>query len=158
MNPKVLEVIARVLNIDARLLSGGFENRYELLTDADDRKRWEDLVLAPKNHPFVDRSRVNEIDYSRCLYDVLFMHGVTEVDYDRLSFIEQDMIKDKLSRAVTDALRGTIENPGLFPKAVLNFIREEQWDKKAEGAMCEDDVLAQLAYFEEFGYDTELYG
>ena len=158
MNPKVLEVIARVLNVDVRLLSGGFENRYELLTDADDRRRWEELVLAPKNHPFIDRTRVDEIDYTQCLYDLLYMHGISSEEFNSLNFIEQDMVKDSLSKAVTNALRGTTENPGLFPKAVPNFVREEQWDKKAEGEMAEDDVLEQLAYFVEYGYDADLYG
>ena len=158
MNPKVLEVIGRVLDVDVRLLSGGFENRYELLTDTDARRRWEDLVLAPKNHPFIDRTRVDEIDYSRCLFDVLYMHGITSDEFDHLNFIEKDMVKDRLSRAITDVLRGTDENPGMFPGAVLNFIREEQWDRKAENGMTEADVLEQLAYFEEFGYDGGLYG
>ena len=158
MNPRVLEVIGRVLNVDVKLLSGGFENRYELLTNADKRKKWEERVLAPKYHPFIDRTHAEEIDYLHCLYEVLFMHGVTDAEFDHLNSIEQDMVKDRLSRVVTDMLRGTDENPGLFPKATLNFIREEQWDERAEGAMTEGDVFEQLAYFEEFGYDTDLYG
>ena len=157
MNPKVLEVIGRVLDVDVRLLTGGFEGRYELLASEADRARWEEVVLAPKNHPYIDRNRVEEIDYSQCLMDVLYMHGVTDGEFRRLNFIEQDRLKDRLSRVVTDVLRGTDESPGPFPRATTNYLREEQWDKRAEDRLTEADVLEQLAYFEEWGYDAELY-
>ncbi len=150
MDPRKLDTIARAINVDPALLSGGSDRPLEMLTDPKDRDDWERLYAHPKYHPYVNHENLG-IDYEDCLMKVLRAHGVSESEFKALSWLESRRLMEDLDWAVTRVLRWRGRDSPRFPDAVSNILLREIDTEEQYEDFNERDALELLDELREDG-------
>lgn len=150
MDPRTLDTVARAINVDPVLLSGGTDRLFEMLTDPKDRDDWEELYAHPKYHPYVIREDLG-IDYEDCLMKVLRAHGVSKSDFRALGWSESRRLMEDLDWAVTSVLQWRDGDTRRFPNAMPNILLREIDAEEEYETLDERDALEFLDGYREKG-------
>lgn len=144
MTPRMIDSLAKAMNVDPDYLSGKYlwTLRLPVMDEFDVREYWLENHLNPKWYPYLLHEQ-DEIGVYRHLHDTLLMHGIDREAYKKLSRQERwDLMRD-LDNMTTKILRHYFHQGDLIED--VEYRQNMDWQ-------TENDVIdTLLPHLEELG-------
>lgn len=142
MTPKLLDDIAKKIDVYPDYLAGNYAWTLDVLDDEGARQHFMDTFMNPDNYPYI-RKQQEDLSTHRHLLNTLLMHGIDEGQFKSLSQKDRDRLRHHLDLAITDVLKN------YFPRCTtmerVDYIESFDWETE------QDVIEAMFTYLEEHG-------
>ncbi len=147
ISPKLLDDLARALNVSPDYLAGKYSHtlEYPIMELKGVEEYWTQNYLDPDRFPYDPDERERPDAYQHLL-DTLHVHGVRDDEYKKLDMRDRSRLEEKIDLAVTNVLKEWF--PDCTRSVAIDYEDASAWRDER------DVIEAMLDFLVEKGYAT----